>query len=267
MIIDRLRTPVFAMALISAMLAVVATRVTGQTCTSDCDGNSVTSGAEWLSGVDIALGTTPISSCAAADANGDGQVDISDLIAATRAVSGQCGPTGVPHAPAGVVSVDVGTATGTAGGVASFDVRLDSGGLGVAGFQDDIAFDPLTPIRGNGSGHPDCTANPATGKPVFGAFHPNGCTVGVDCTSVRLLMLSLSDVNPIPDGVAYSCTVQIDAAAPSGTYPLVGSNIASSDPFGNALTSVGATCRDRRRLQRDRQRWGRGGRRARQLSD
>lgn len=240
MITNCLRTHVLVMALVSAATVGVSARGMGQTCSSDCDGNSVTSSAEWLSGVDIALGTAPINSCAAADSNGDGRVDIAELIAATHAALGQCGLPGVPHAPAGVVSIDLGVATGTAGGVASFDARLDSGGLGVAGTQNDIVFDPLTPIRDNGSGRPDCTANPATGKSVFSAFLPPGCTVGSSCTGARVLMLSLSNVSPIPDGIIYSCRVQIAASAPAGTYPLANSNLGSSDPIGQALTTVGA---------------------------
>jgi hypothetical protein len=50
----------------------------------------------------------------------------------------------------------------------------------VAGIQNDITFDPLTPIAATGGGQPDCTANPATGKSIFTAFRPSGCTPGAD---------------------------------------------------------------------------------------
>ena len=222
-------------------LLLIATRAPAQVCTGDCDNDTVVSGAELLSGVDIALGDAALASCAVLDTNQNGRVDIGELVSAADTSLGQCGsPPGFPNAPPGVVSIDVGVAAGTAGTTASFDVRLDSGGLPVAGIQNDIAFDPLTPIKATPSNRPDCTANPATGKSVFTSFQPPGCTVGVTCTGIRVLLFSLSDLSPIPDGIVYSCRVQISPAAPAGTYPLPNSNLGASDPVGNALVTVGA---------------------------
>ena len=51
-------------------------------CTGDCDGDGQVSVAELVRGVGIALGSAPLSGCAAADRDGDGQVRIEELVAA-----------------------------------------------------------------------------------------------------------------------------------------------------------------------------------------
>ncbi|MDX2170499.1 MAG: hypothetical protein SF182_25730 [Deltaproteobacteria bacterium] len=219
----------------------LARPVAAQVCSGDCNADLAISGAEQISGIGIALGDGALGSCAAADANGSGGVDIADVInAANAALGNHCRPLGNPHAPPGTVSINVGVASGTSGATVSFPVSLDSGGLDVAGIQNDIAFDPLTPVAATPSGRPDCTANPAHGKDVFAAFQPPGCTVGVSCTAMRALVLSLSDLSPIPDGVLYTCKVAISPLAPAGTYPLSNYNLGTSDPDGNAQAVNGS---------------------------
>jgi hypothetical protein len=110
----------------------------------------------------------------------------------------------------------------------------------VAGVQNDIAFDVLTPIPAAPGGHPACTVNPDIDKEATSfTFLPMGCTAGVDCTGVRAFVLSASNVDPIPDGATlYTCQVAIAPAAPAGTYTL-----AASGPSGeilSALTTNGA---------------------------
>lgn len=175
----------------------------------------------------VALGRAPVASCPGLDANGDGNAGIGELARRVAAAEAGSSGTGSPRTP-GVVTIDVGTASGTPGSQVSFDVTLDSGGLTVTGTQNDIAYDPLTRVAANLSGDPDCTVNPATGKDVFTGFLPNSCTPGVDCTGIRVLVLSLSNSDPIPDGVLYSCNVEISPAAIAGTYPLVISNADSA---------------------------------------
>ncbi len=223
------------------LMVAAATPAAAQICSGDCNADLTISDGEQLSGIDIALGDAAPASCVAADANGNGGVDIADVIAAANASLGlHCLPLGNPNAPPGTVSINVGIAAGSAGTTVPFPVSLDTGGLEVAGIQNDIHFDPLTPVAATPSNRPDCTANPAHGKSVFAAFQPSGCIYGVNCTGMRALVLSLSDVDPIPDGVLYTCNVAINASAPDGTYPLLNSNLGSSDPDGNAQAANGA---------------------------
>jgi hypothetical protein len=185
------------------------------------------------SAVDIALGRAPLASCPQADSDGSGAVNVADLVAA----AGASATTANPRGAAGPVTITVGNTIGAPGATVSFDVSLDSAGQSVAGAQNDIAYDPLTPIAETLSGDPDCTVNPATGKDLFLSFLPAGCTYGIDCTSIRAIVISLVDVDPIPDGALYSCKVKIDAAAPGGLHPLDNSNADSSDPGANELTT------------------------------
>jgi hypothetical protein len=110
-------------------------------------------------------------------------------------------------------------------------VSLDSGGDPVAGTQNDLVWhgECLTLF-------PGCAVNPATNKRLSTAIRSN---------SVRALLLSLTDVNPIPDGVLYCCNFRPERLAPGECCPVRVSGAASSDPFGNALTTAefdGAVC-------------------------
>jgi hypothetical protein len=58
-------------------------------CTGDCNGDGAVSVDELISAVNIALGTSPLSACPAADRNGDGNVGVEELVlGVTRALSG-----------------------------------------------------------------------------------------------------------------------------------------------------------------------------------
>ena len=59
-------------------------------CVGDCNGNGAVAINELIVGVNIALGSTPLSSCPAFDANGDGMVGINELIAAVNNALNGC---------------------------------------------------------------------------------------------------------------------------------------------------------------------------------
>ena len=210
-------------------------------CSGDCDGSLGVSPGEVLTSIGIALDEVPAGSCLAADLDLSGDVDVNEVIASVNALLGLlCLPT-LPTSPPGSVSIDIGVATGVAGATVSVPVMLDSGGASVVGVENDITFDPLTPIAATAGGDPDCTANPATGKSLYAAFRPAGCTPGVSCTAIRVLMLSLTNpASPIPDGMLYTCAVAIAPSAPPGTYPLLNGRLRRSDALGNAQVLSGA---------------------------
>jgi hypothetical protein len=61
----------------------------GTGCQGDCNGDGMVAINELINGVNIALGSAAVSTCASVDANGDGMVTINELIAAvTRALNG-----------------------------------------------------------------------------------------------------------------------------------------------------------------------------------
>ena len=171
-----------------------------------------------------------------------GNVTVDQLVAATAA-SCKCAPPRRGAAAAGAIepSVEVGSATGSPGQQVQFSVVLHTAGQSVAGVQDDIGFDSInTPVAMTGAGRPDCTVNPSINKEATSfAFQPPGCS-GTGCTAFRALVLSFSNVDPIPDGsVMYTCKVNISPGAASGTYPLVVSNVGMSTPDGQPIASTG----------------------------
>ena len=142
-----------------------------------------------------------------------------------------------PSVPPGEALVRIGTASGKPGDTVTFGVTL-FGSETVAGTQNDIIFDPDTPVLSNASGRPDCTVNPAIGKNATSfSFGPAGCLAGA-CTSVRVLVLDLSNVDPIPAGaLLYTCRASIAPTAVENHY-LACRNAGASDPDGGALEAV-----------------------------
>jgi YVTN family beta-propeller protein len=148
-------------------------------------------------------------------------------------------PTRPPNANA--VHLIVSSPGGEPGARVEMDVTLDARGQHVSGVQLDLAFDPRVRIAALANGLPDCTANPETNKDAPAAFLPPGCS-GDSCTGVRILVISIENLDVIPDGLRLlSCRIAIAADTPLGTYPLSAFGADSSDPGGNALDTVGVS--------------------------
>jgi hypothetical protein len=103
-----------------------------------------------------------------------------------------------------------------------------SGGQGaVAGLQVDLAWDGSCMSADTSGGI--CKADPATGKTVM----PQSPIRGRAQSTLRALMLSIVDTNPIPDGNLFCCTFKL--ANPSGgCCGLTMGNVAFSDSTGHA---------------------------------
>jgi len=63
----------------------------GGACTGDCSGDGEVTVNELITMVDIALGTTPVSTCSAGDANGDGEVTVNEIVAGVNHALSGCG--------------------------------------------------------------------------------------------------------------------------------------------------------------------------------
>jgi len=59
-------------------------------CVGDCNGEGAVDVAELVRAVNVALGSLPVAQCAAADANRDGRVTIDELVSAVRAALEGC---------------------------------------------------------------------------------------------------------------------------------------------------------------------------------
>jgi hypothetical protein len=115
------------------------------------------------------------------------------------------------------------------GDTADLCVSLDSGGQEVAGTQNDLVWDGTCATLPGGS---SCQANPATGKQLQGGFPPQ-----FDFT-FRALVLSLADVDPIPDGPLYCCSFTVEAD-PGTCCPVSLVRVGASDPRGTSLPTSG----------------------------
>lgn len=141
--------------------------------------------------------------------------------------------------------IRIGSADAAAGAIVTVDATLATGGGVVAGSQNDIIYSPagdsaVTVVR-KANGRPDCTVNPVIDKnnATF-SFQPPGCTAG-SCTSIRAVVFSSEDVEPIPDGaVLYTCKVQVAADALAGAYPLAIRDTILANPTGGRVCGPAA---------------------------
>lgn len=156
-------------------------------------------------------------------------------------------------------AIAIDNVTGAPGETVDIAVRIESEpGIDIAGIQNDIIFDPRVLARVEGHG---CRIDPAIGfsqacddDPRSGPckkLHSNvrpcaedgNCPEGLeDWDAIRVLLLSLMNVNPFPPGVAYSCRFKIrDDAVPQTTTALRCKESGAADPHGDGLPII---CRD-----------------------
>lgn len=143
-----------------------------------------------------------------------------------------------------LVAIEIGTTRAVSGQRAVIDVRLRSleeGAAPAAGTQNEIVFDPTTPIGATPEGEPDCSVNPAIDKDGTSfLFLPTDCVPNVDCERVRAFVLALDNTDPIPDGtLLYQCDVQVASDAPVGVYTLRNENAVAGDSHGDPVLARG----------------------------
>lgn len=146
-------------------------------------------------------------------------------------------PPAAPSAGGGTPQLALSKTRGARGQTIPVTATLRSGGRAIAGTQNDIGFDARQAgIAARPNGRPDCRANPAIGKDATAfSFLPKGCRPPA-CTQVRALVLSLNNVDPIPNGsVLYTCQVTIPASAVPGSQGLAVTRVGFSSPSGEAI--------------------------------
>jgi len=145
---------------------------------------------------------------------------------------------------AAVVSVEVGSTTGTAGQMVELAAVLTADAHeSVAGIENDLRFDPGAPIAAGADGRPDCSPNPAIRKGATAfSFRPIGCDPRAEqCTSVHALVVAVDNVDPIPSGaILYRCRVAISDRARPGGYPIGVTNALYTPPTGGDRTAQGS---------------------------
>lgn len=107
------------------------------------------------------------------------------------------------------------------GASATVCVGMSGSGGAAAGTQNDLTWD------GNCATLLRCDAAPGVGKPLSAGLLPR------THFTLRALMLSLADTNPIRDGALYCCTFRVELAEPGACCSLAMSNARWSDSKGN----------------------------------
>lgn len=149
-------------------------------------------------------------------------------------------PQAAAAATSGKPALMLSSAQGRAGEVVTVSATLTTAGDSIAGTQNDITFDPSQiSVVAKANGKPDCSPNGQLGKEgtAFSFLPPHCQKQG--CTGVRALVLSLSNVAPIPNGSAlYTCRVAISSQASAGTHQLSITNAGFSNPTGQAISAA-----------------------------
>lgn len=100
-------------ALSALVIAVCAPGAAAAACTGDCNGGGTVTVNELVTGVNISLGTAPISACEAFDGSGNGKVEVNELVAGVNNSLRGCPATPTPEETA--TTTPQSTATGTTG--------------------------------------------------------------------------------------------------------------------------------------------------------
>lgn len=108
--------------------------------------------------------------------------------------------------------------TPTGGQGANVCVFMDGGNNEIAGAQMDLNWDPNCMESAAGSSKPKCRSNPDTNKTVQSALKSPGL--------LKAIMISFSDVDPIPDGLLFCCefTLKGNDSCNVGITNLIGSS-------------------------------------------
>lgn len=189
----------FAAVVPLAVLAMSPVRA-GAQCTGDCNADGTVAINELITGVNIALGNSPLSTCTAFDVNSDGMVAINELIAAVSNALGGC-PSGntptptVSHAPATATPTPTHTPNGDTPTVGP---TVGAGcGNNVIDFAQGETCDDGNRDEGPGDSCPaNCKINPC---------QPSGETLTADVVFATdpadLLLTALTVFVRYPDGV------------------------------------------------------------------
>lgn len=225
-----------AAALVTALPLPAAAR---PPCTGDCDGSHTVTVDEIVMLANIALGNSELHTCDAGDTNGDGSVTVDEIVAAVMDALVGCvmppdTPTPVPTiAPPSGPSLDAGSAAGVAGSIVAIDVHLSGGQNLVTAASTDLAYDATT-IRVVADGDDiACAINPSIGAGTAAAkVLLVGRLPGPGSTEIlRVGLVSFTSTAAIPDGLLFTCELEIDAGANPGQVVI--------DNTPSAVTALG----------------------------
>lgn len=183
------------------------------------------------------LGNAPRASDAASNL-----VPVEGVDGSIAVVEQQSTPTPTPTQVLASAAINLDSASGAPGDVVAISATLAGAANQFAATSNDIVFDSTqVDVVLKGNGKPDCTINPAidadsvAGKGLSTSLPPSPASMKV----LRVGVLSTENVNPIPDGLLFTCKFHIDPNATPGVNTLKNTPRAS-DPASN-LSNLSGT--------------------------
>lgn len=228
--------------LVAELPLFVAARAEAQDCAGDCNTDDAVTIDELVVGRRIARGDALLGQCPAADVDGSGTVDPSELGAAADDALGRCAPppvTPVPTDPQ-LPSINAGSVSGNPGQMRPLLVSLFPASEGVYATQNYLAYGPgLSIVAGEGS-LPACQlAEGLTGAVAAFAFGPDGCVPGDDCDRVIAYIDASGTGEPLPSlSSLYSCQISIDADASLGLHTVMVLGPLTTDETGSPFVTT-----------------------------
>ncbi len=219
----------------------------------DCDGGGTVVIGELIRLVNIALGNEGISECLNGDDNGDGEINVNELVLAVRSALSPCvcagnadpyvcTPSGATTSGGGTeATISIGDGATIVGGTAPIAISLDAFPPAIGGLKVDVLFpndslsiDPAT----------DCTLDPSLNPALITVAASLTTTPTPPAGNDRMRVIVFPPPGGtgqagIPNGVVVNCNFTVKASAPPGMVSLVGELEEVSTTLGDQVLPTG----------------------------
>ena len=209
-------------------------------CGVDCNLDGYVFVNEVNRAVKILGGTVPLAQCEAADINGDGKVMANEVMLGVINLGQGCVQEGQPlifaHDRGGMVSLTVGSVSGSVGDDAPVSIAMSGGGGEVASLQLDVLFDPTLLDIGNPGAA--CVKDPRLSQHVLSVTMPDDPPAPDGMRRLRLFIGDLTTpIATFDDGGIATCTFRIKSAAIATPVKLAADRLNVSDAHGDIFGS------------------------------
>jgi Tol biopolymer transport system component len=209
-------------------------------CGVDCNLDGYVFVNEINKAVKILGGSVPLDQCSAADINGDGKVMGNEITLGVINLGEGCTQEGQPlifaHDRGGMVTLTVGSVSGSAGQDATVSISMSGGGGEVATAQLDLLFDPNVLDIGNPG--TACVKDPRLSEHVMSVTTPGDPPAPDGKRRLRLFIGDLTaPIATFADGPIATCTFRIKSDAAATPVTLAADRLNVGDARGNIFGS------------------------------
>jgi hypothetical protein len=205
-------------------------------CGGDCNTDGIVLGFEVTRAVLILGNVLPVSSCEAADLNGDGHVTADEVTAAAVNQGVGCPQEGLglvfPGDRGGMVTFTAGSLGGAPGDTATVSVDMQGSVGQVASAQIDLLYDPA--ILDIGDPSASCRLNARLADQFLSATLPSDLATPPGLRRLRLFVGDISaPITTFGDGPVASCTFHVKAGTAGVDAVVAMDNLTVSDDVAN----------------------------------